>query len=127
MSHTSTYKQKVSDINVLKQVCDDLGYKMVVFDKPTNVSLYGSNQVKAIAAIKLPDWRYDIAVNEKGELFYDNFGSNRQTSMQTLGKVLQSHNEKVITNEFWKTGIGENAYTEQMSGGKIKLVLEISE
>jgi hypothetical protein len=99
MSHTSTYEVKIKDVDLLCKNAMNMGHQVVFVDltKEHDVHFFGSNSVKAIASIHIQGWRYPIAINSKGELLYDHFGSESNT-MKRLGKLIQAYNIDLITN-----------------------------
>lgn len=99
MSHTSTYAVKIKDIDLLCKNAINMGHQVVFVDieKERDVCFFGSNSVKAIASIHINGWRYPIAINSKGELLYDHFGSESNT-MERLGALIQAYSIELVTN-----------------------------
>ena len=122
MSHISTYSAKITNRKLFLQVCEKKG--CTVKTGKQWVNQFGSNAVEAIASIKMPGWRYDIALTEQGELKYDNWGSE-SISMDTLGQTIQDYNEIGIYQEAPMDKI-QNYGVEQMKNGDRKLVLEFA-
>ena len=97
MSHISTHKHSVQKVDVFCKVAEEAGCKVVV--NPTEVRMYGSQRVNnAQASISIPGWRYDIAINAKGEILYDHFGSDAG-SMENLHSIMQEYNQESILQE----------------------------
>lgn len=119
MSHTTTHKQVITNKRLFLQTCKSRGYKVKETD---TVQLYGSNQVKSVASVHIPGWRYEIALTEDGRLQYDHFGSDPGT-MEKLGETLQEYNINATLEEVPFDQI-TNHYQENLEGGQIKLVLE---
>lgn len=119
MSHISRYKTLVSDIEALKSV---LRSRNIDFQENRQTSFYGSQKAETVLGFRLPGWKYDCGVNEKGEILYDHWGSDANT-MHHLGSLCQAYNEKVITNEAWGSGVS-NLYREELEGNAVRLVLE---
>ena len=121
MSHMSTYKQKVHNIDTFVKIAKELGYG-VRQGEGLVVSQFGSNEVKCVAAVKLPGWRYEIAINKNGEIVYDHFGAEPK-SFDLLGGLIQVHNisetmEKVPFHEL------QNYYMQEKESGDRVMVLE---
>lgn len=123
MSHISKYKHKVKDLNILKSVCESMGFEFV--EGKQAVKMYGNQQVSedVAASIKLPGWRYSIAIGIDGALSYDHFGSESD-SFDRLGELVQTYNVEAIAQEFWATGLGNNLFVEGMEDGSKEMILE---
>ena len=123
MSHISKYKYKIKDLNILESVCKSMGFEFVEGEQA--VKMYGNQQVSenVVASIKLPGWRYSIAIGANGALSYDHFGSEAD-SFDRLGELVQTYNAEAITQEFWATGLGNNLFVEQMKDGSKEMILE---
>jgi len=99
MSHISTYEQTIKDVDLLVNAAiaieDCTIYRVKEFEK---VNMFGSQNISdAVVAIKIPGWRYPVAVTKTGEVKYDFFGSQKG-SFEKLGKVLQEYNKRLITS-----------------------------
>lgn len=119
MSHVTTYKNKIKDINLLFEISKSKYHAVIKGEQ--EVFLYGAQKIKAIGSIKIPSWQYAIAVMENGDLLYDNFGSER-SSMDDLGELLQDYNEKIITKNIDYSMVN-NYTTEILQDGSKKLTL----
>lgn len=120
MSHVSTYGQKIADIDRFVETCKQLGYEVRTGN--ITVTQFGRNQVKAVAAVKLAGWRYEVAICSDGTLKYDHFGSEAN-SFERLGESIQTYHEAVIKDgipydeiEDWNIEVNDN--------GDRKIVLE---
>lgn len=122
MSHVSTYAQKITDVDLFCQTAKDKGYEANIFGEKGKVGLYGSNQVEAIAWVKIDGWRYPLAITADGEVKYDHFGS-KQGTMELLGELCQDYNQRVVEKHIDYSMV-DNYYTEQLPNGDRKLVLE---
>ena len=121
MSHISVWsKVKIKNLPALKKVCENQGFTLEEVKNGDSVRMYGSQTAKGIASIKLPDWEYPIVIDDKGNIQYDNFGS-QASSMKTFGKLLQAYNREVIYNEidFSKYSVEESLN----DNGEIEMVL----
>jgi hypothetical protein len=94
MSHTSTYKETITDTKLFLQSCRKFG-EVEEYNQETTVPLFGRNAVQAIAKIKLPGWRYDIALTKSGELKYDHWGSSAG-SMEVLHKAMVDYKVETV-------------------------------
>ena len=120
MSHISTYKQVIQNIDSFLDVCEQKGYQ-VQRDTHT-VQQFGSNRVNCVGSF-LPDgWRYRIAITEQGELKYDHFGSASNT-MELLGTTIQQYNEVELKKAIPYDEI-QNHYAETLENGDLRIVLE---
>jgi len=128
MSHISTYKAKIKDIDAFIQTLSDAGYAWRQGD--LTVKQFGRNWIKCHTAFKLPGWQYEIAINNEGELLYDHFGSKPSVvvngksvrTMDILGKTIQDYNEQSIVSHAWMEC--DNVTTEDLEGGDKRVVLE---
>ncbi len=121
MSHISTYQHVVSNVKLFCQLARDKGYKVI--EEGQEVSLYGSQSVKnAQASIHITGWEYAIAINQKGQIQYDHFGSEAG-SMENLHCLMQDYNEQAIIQEI-PMDMVENYYTIQNKDGSRELILE---
>jgi len=121
MSHKSVYEKKITDLPMFKRTLDRLG---VPYTENCTVKLYGSQSEKAALGFKLPGWRYEIAVTEKGNIVYDHFGSQANT-MEHLGRTIKEYNQGAI---LMKANFNQdiiNTSIQQVKGGT-KLVLEFA-
>lgn len=95
MSHISVYKHRIVDLDVFAEACAELGHTFQILSEGETVQMYGRQTASGVAFFKLDDWRYPLTIDKDGYISYDNWGS-KSTSMGTLGKVLQTYNEKKI-------------------------------
>ena len=120
MSHTSTYKYKVKDLQILKEVCEKKGYECNIGKQ--EVKQFEMGVITADASVKISNWKYPIAIQDDGSLLYDAWGSSAG-AMDRLGKLLQDYNEEVILRgAFYTHNI--HPYIETLSDGSKKIVLE---
>lgn len=122
MSHVSEYGQKVRDKDMFLEVCEQLGYPVRRGD--LTIRQFGRNKVRGVAGIKLPGWKYEIALTEDGKLLYDHWGSAPDT-MDTLGLTIQRYNDAKVRTEIPYDEIEDWSQTELENGDKeIVLVYE---
>jgi hypothetical protein len=122
MSHTSTYKHKVKDVNLFITLARALGYEAKI-GKNISVRHFASGTVpNAVAAIKLPGWKYEIAIKEDGEILYDHWGSGAG-SFDKLGNLIQTYNRQIIADAIPHSEI-EMFTNVLQKDGDIKMVLE---
>ena len=102
MSHISTYKCKINNLDTFKEICEEEGQ---YFQEGVHkVEMFGCQSVDAVASFRLPGWKYAIAIDESGNLKYDHWGSEGgHRSFQLLNKLVQSYNER----ETLKAAFGE--------------------
>jgi len=122
MSHTSTYKHKIKDVNLFVTLARALGYETRIGNHIAVHHFSRKTVIDASAAIKLPGWKYEIAVKEDGEILYDHWGS-RDNSFDKLGHLIQTYNKQIITDVIPYSEI-ENFDTVIQENGDIKMVLE---
>ena len=124
MSHTTTMKQKVTDLPLFCAIAAGLGHKVKQAEqgKTFTVSHFGSNSVEAKAEVHLKDWKYPLAVTETGEIMYDHWGSKHNT-IQYLGETLQEYNQELISNNIPYDQL-ENWSTKKVANGDVVITLE---
>lgn len=122
MSHTSTYKHKIKDVNLFVNLATSLGYEVRT---QKNVIVYHFTRqarIEAAAAIKLPGWKYEIAIKKDGEILYDHWGSEA-SSFERLGYLIQAYNKQIITEAIPYSEIKNLTNTLEINGD-VKMVLE---
>ena len=117
MSHTSKYKMKTKNFTILKNVLESKGIK---YRENCTVKLFGSSKIEAKVAFKLPNWRYECAVTEEGDIMYDHYGSSIK-SFSELGETVQAYNKEAIINK--ALNFASNWWEESATEG-VKLILE---
>lgn len=122
MSHTSTYKHKVKDINLFVTLARALGYDTRIGKGITVHHFTRKTAIDASAAIKLPGWKYEIAIKENGEILYDHWGSGAN-SFEKLGHLIQTYNKQIITDAIPYSEINDFISSLQKNGD-VKMVLE---
>ena len=123
MSHTSKYAGKITDAEKFCEVAKAKGYDVRLGEHV--VDLYGSNNVKAVASVLIDGWRYRVAINEKGEMLYDHFGSQSGT-MELMGGLVQDYNEALTMPAIPYDEL-EDWQTVTLDNGDKKLILEYAE
>lgn len=125
MSHTSVMQQLITNVDLFCQIAAKNGHsvKQAEKGKTFSVSHWNVNAVNnAIASVKLNDWRYPLAITEKGEVLYDHFGSAPQ-SMQTFRDQMQEYNQELITKNIDYTALS-NWTTKKVANGDVVIELE---
>lgn len=120
MSHISTYTVKIKNLDLFLNCAVTRGHKILKGQQV--VKQFGSNQVDAIASVKLEGWGYPLAITETGEIKYDHFGSMPNT-MERLGELCQFYNEEVISMNIDYSKV-QNFFKEKDKEGNVKLVFE---
>lgn len=123
MSHTSTYKHKVKNVNLFVTLARALGYETRIgsnitvkhFTRPDTA-------ITAEAAIMLPGWKYEIAIKPDGEILYDHWGS-KDNSFEKLGHLIQTYNKQVIAEAIPHSQLDMFTSTLQKNG-EVEMVLE---
>jgi hypothetical protein len=136
MSHTTTYKQKITDIEMFLGICKKLGFKVTrpKAGEYLTVNHYGRNGVEdAIASVQLSGWMYPLAIKANGEILYDHWGSKQWINshafggkiqtMEILGKTLQEYYCQVIKQNIDYSSIQSEQTTKQ-NNGDIVITLE---
>jgi hypothetical protein len=128
MSHTTTYKMKVKNVQAFCQIAREHGHMVneALAGEYFTVKHYGNNVVKnCIAEILLNEWRYPLAISEDGEIMYDHWGSKGgQRSMDYLGECLQEYNLKEIEKASFNCEDIEMFTTKKVANGDIVIEIE---
>jgi len=116
MSHISTFKHKVSDINAFKKVC--LAHGIDIKEAKQGESISGNfwkdQTARGVAKVQLSKWRYPLIICEDGSILYDNFGS-QTGSMDQFGDLLQDYNIEVVKQKV-DTTLWDNISIEKENG-----------
>lgn len=122
MSHNSIYSQMISDKELFFKEVKKIGGTVEEFATEQEVTMFGRNQATAIAAIKLPGWKYNIALTKEGNLVYDHWGS-QSDSMAIFHAAITNYNENVIAKNI-PLDLVSNSWTEMTKDGEKKIILE---
>lgn len=121
MSHFTTIKTQIKDLQALKMACDELGLKLVPNAKARG---YVGNTHKGEYVIKLKG-PYDIALNQQDGAYgltadlWD--GHVEKEVGKNYGKLLQLYGVHKASIEARKKGL--SVHRQQKQDGSIKLVL----
>ena len=64
ISHISTYKCKINNLDTFKEICKEEGH---YFQEGVHkVEMFGCQSVDAVASFHLPGWKYAIVIDELG-------------------------------------------------------------
>jgi hypothetical protein len=119
MSHVSTYKMRVVELDILKAVLEEKG---IEYKENCVVTMYGTNKVNAAVAFKLPGWRYECAVKADGEILFDHFGSE-SNSFERLGETVKAYNISAVKAEAWGIDNLQNVWEQEIKGAT-QVILE---
>jgi hypothetical protein len=119
MSHVTKHKNKVNNVSQFLAIAEDLGHTVTL---TTEVKMYGSQKVDAVGQVLLKDWRYPVAVDKDGGIYYDHFGS-APNSMRHFGELFQEYNCR-RTEQLIPVDEVESYYFQELENGDKKLVLE---
>ena len=123
MSHNTTYNKRISDLSTFCKVAQKHGN--VVSGPNLEVRLFGNHVVKdAAAEVKLPGWKYPIAITAEGDVIYDHWGSQSNT-MDKLHLLVQDYNIAAVEKAIPYYEV-ENVSMETLPNGDKKMVLEYS-
>ncbi len=125
MSHFTTIKTQVKDIEALRSACNEMGLPIL---QNTEARGYYQNRIKGDFVIKL-NGPYDIALNKQPDgsfgLTSDLWqGHVEQEVGQNYGKLLQLYGVHKATQEARKKG--HLVRRSQQQDGAIKLVIAVA-
>lgn len=124
MSHTTTMKQKITNIDLFCKIAASRGHavKQAKEGQTFTVKHYGSNSVNAKAEVHLKDWRYPVAITNTGEIMYDHWGSKYNT-IDYLGETIQEYNQELISSNIPYDQLS-NWSTKKVANGDVVITLE---
>ncbi|MBF0243885.1 MAG: hypothetical protein HQL31_01260 [Planctomycetes bacterium] len=108
MSHITTIKDfLLQDLQSLTKAVKRLSLEApVIHHEEQDYRLFQSTPVKGIASVKLPNWRYPVVINRKGETFYDNY-NGQWGDIKHLNKLKQAYGiekaKKLAKNQGYTT------------------------
>jgi hypothetical protein len=122
MSHVSVYKARMKDLGRIERACQANGAEFRLLSQGEVVQQFGVNRVTGVAAVRLPGWKYDIAIQENGDISYDHWGSAYNT-FDKLGKLVQDYNKIAIMDEL---GMADNvsSYWVEEKDGDLEIVVD---
>lgn len=121
MSHVSKHKSRIKNIDTFRKVCEDKDVDIRTGNH--TISLYGSTKRACVASFKPEKWRYRIAVDDKGDMFYDNFGS-QTGSMANLTDLLVDYEKETVLDGFYSQHF-QGTHSEWIDEEAGELVLEL--
>lgn len=119
MSHITKYGKRVNDISKFCDVAESMGHKFLL---TSEVKMFGSQRVEAVAQVNLKEWKIPIAIDAQGTLYYDHWGSP-PNSMRHLGELFQEYNIQ-RTLDIAPMDEVEGYHMEDLPNGDKKMVLE---
>ena len=122
MSHITKHSIKVNDVSHFLAIAQELGHQFIL---ATEVQMFGSQRVQAVAQVLLKDWKYPIAIDKDGSIYYDHFGS-APNSMRHFGELFQEYNCR-RTEQLIPVDEVESYWFEEMENGDKKLVMEYAQ
>ena len=121
MSHTTTVKVQIKDMNILEKALQELN---IPYQKGT-FQLYSSSH--SGIAVKLEGWRYPV-IFSKGEIYYDNYGGNwgnKAKLEELINKVIPTYTKILTIEELAKMGFRIEQIEKQ--GDKIVITAQEQE
>ena len=92
MSHTATVKMEFRNKEMLKETCERLGW---TFREGTHqVSLY-QGHVTCDFSVQLPGWKYPIAIQNSGNIKFDNYNGQWGKAIE-LEKLQSQYSRDVV-------------------------------
>lgn len=119
MSHIATVALRIKELSLLAEVCSDLNVPCSV--QSEEIQLY-SARVKAAATLRLPGWRYPVAVLRDGTIQYDNFEGHWGAPGE-LHRVLRTYAERIAHRHACRMGAA--VFREERSDGTLLLRLRV--
>lgn len=114
MSHIATVRARIKDLQTLESVCRELNIPVQI--KTQQVRLY-SGCINAVASIRLPGWRYPVAVKADGTLQFDNY-SGKWGNQADLNRALRRYSERVTFQQARRMGMTVQRH-EQADGSVV--------
>jgi hypothetical protein len=120
MSHTTTHKQVVNDIDLFLEIASEQGHVVTKFEQEQYLSLYGTNTVKGIASVQLKGWKHQLIITKDRQIKYDAYCAS---DYQALPNLLNNYNEAMIIQNI-PMDIVSNYYFETNQQGEKQLIVE---
>ena len=122
MSHTTTLRVSMTNLEILKAACTALGLKFTT--GPQTVELF-SNNVTGDLSVKLPNWVYPVVVNSKtGEVSLDNY-NGQWGHMDEFHKLSQEYSLQTAEAEAEEFTLqGWTVERQKQVNGDILLVIQ---
>ena len=118
MSHIVSIETEIRDREALTAACRRLGLPRPVAG---TARLFSGKAAGLI--VKLPGWRYPVAVDtQAGKIHYDNY-QGRWGDRQQLDKLRQAYAVEKTCLEARKAG--HSVVEQELSDGSIKLVIQV--
>ena len=122
MSHTTTLRVSMTNLEILKAACTALGLSFTLGTQ--TVELF-STKVTGDMTIKLPDWVYPVVVNSKtGEVSLDNY-NGAWGNMDEFHKLSQEYSLQIAENEAAEFTLqGWTVERQKQANGDVQLVIQ---
>ena len=115
MSHTVTLQMKIKDRDLFEKVAKEKGYLVSHTNK---ASLFNDTIEGDLLSVKLPDWRYPIIVDKKGNLYYDNYGG-RWGKTEVLNELVQDYATSLVKKIAKKKGYAVMSVKNSANGDRV--------
>lgn len=112
MSHVIKLQLEIKDRDLFAQVARDMGLQVT---ENATVEFYGGFEQSGLA-VQLPDWMYQIVVDDAGEVHYDNF-NGYWGDIQELNHLSQEYVAAVVERE--AVMAGQYAIREEQEDGSL--------
>lgn len=116
MSHITTIKTQIKDLDILRRACVRLG-----IDAPTraNHRMYGGSTEGW--GVKLKNWNYPVVMQDDGQIKFDNYGGS-WGARERLDELQQAYSAEACINQAEMQGYG---HTESVDAdGTIHLEID---
>ena len=122
MSHTTTIRTELRNLDILKAACTALGIPFTT--GPQKIELFAGYATGDLS-FKLPGWHYPAVVNSQtGEVKLDNYGG-QWGNIEEFHKLSQEYSLQVAENEAAEfTLLGWTVERQKQPNGDILLVIQ---
>lgn len=117
MSHKTSVETAFRDIEQVKAVCAEIGAE---FLNTKSVNLY-EGATPCAYAVKLPNWKYPVAVSEEGKATFDNY-EGAWGKMAEFDKFRHEYATRVTLAESERIGY-RVVHRERLSDGSLQIRL----
>ena len=114
MSHTVTGKVKITELGIMEETCERLGYK---FERGCTDLRFKDG----VATIRIPGWHHGVVVKADGSFVYDNYNGN-WGEQKKLDRLIDEYGADVATMAAYDQGYFNINRTVEENGD---IVLEI--
>lgn len=118
MSHTATVSMAFKNLEILEKLCIKMN---LPYTKGSHMVQLYETQEKAVFSVKLPGWRYPVAIKEDDTVAYDDY-NGAWGKISELHKLQNRYSSEIVIDHAEQMGWSYNCeYDEQSQEYTIEL------